>query len=164
MKKYAYLWIGILVGIAFGVSFGIIGDLLSGSSGKKIENEVEVIVDGSKLGTAIVVDGKSFVPVRNMAEAAGYTIHLQEKKIVLVKKPSRQMYLEGIRMADKRIRELENSRQFVEKVLEDMKENPRYTVEEIKMFKAKFESFHYDLAKLKKYKAEAEQRLLELDQ
>lgn len=158
MKKNTYLAIGILLGIALGVSFSMLADLMS-----EKDNKVDVIINGSKLGAAIVVDGKSFVPVRDIAEAAGYRIDLQDEKIVLIKKPSVQMYLEGIHLAEKRLRELEKSRESVRKALEDMSRgSSKYTAEEIKRFQARLETLQYDQARLEQYKAVAEQKLQEL--
>jgi hypothetical protein len=41
--------------------------------GKKIEGEAKVILEGQELSNAIIVDGKSYAPVRDIVEAYGST-------------------------------------------------------------------------------------------
>ena len=52
--------------------------------GKKIQGETDVIVDGTKLDTAIIVDGKSYAPLRSIGSAAGYEVGFtSDKQITL---------------------------------------------------------------------------------
>lgn len=52
--------------------------------GKKIQGETDVIVNGTKLDTAIIVDGKSYAPLRSVGSVAGYEVGFtSDKKITL---------------------------------------------------------------------------------
>lgn len=45
-------------------------------------------LNGQALDTAIIIDGKSYAPVRVIGEAAGYDVSMQDKRIVLNEKSS----------------------------------------------------------------------------
>ncbi|WP_052770005.1 hypothetical protein [Paenibacillus sp. IHB B 3415] len=80
MKKYI---IGFLVGAIFTVSATAFADDIKSLVGKAIQGEAPVIVDGQQLDTAIIVDGKSYAPIRSIGEAAGYSVSVDGKKIIL---------------------------------------------------------------------------------
>ncbi|KUP23115.1 hypothetical protein [Paenibacillus sp. DMB5] len=80
MKKYIF---GFLVGAIFTVSTTAFADDIKSLVGKAIQGEAPVIVDGQQLDTAIIVDGKSYAPVRVIGEAAGYSVSVDGKKIIL---------------------------------------------------------------------------------
>ncbi|MEK3875175.1 hypothetical protein [Paenibacillus sp. FSL M7-0420] len=80
MKKYI---VGFLVGAIFTVSTTAFADDIKSLVGKAIQGEAPVIVDGQQLDTAIIVDGKSYAPVRVIGEAAGYSVSVDGKKVIL---------------------------------------------------------------------------------
>lgn len=82
MKKLGYLAIGIVIGSIMSFSVGAAADSIS-LIGKKIGGESDVLVDGKKIGTAIIVNGSSYAPVRVIGEAAGFNVGFVDKKVVL---------------------------------------------------------------------------------
>lgn len=67
MRKYL---IGFLVGALVATAGVAAADTVS-LVGKKIQGEAIVTLDGEQIDTAIIVDGKSYAPVRSVAEATG---------------------------------------------------------------------------------------------
>lgn len=92
MKKIAA---GILAGAMLMVSaqaWGAADSLV----GKKIEAEYAVNVYGKKLvDPAIIINGKSYAPVRAIGELAGYTVSFSGKSIDLDQKTSEGDYVAG---------------------------------------------------------------------
>jgi hypothetical protein len=83
MKKIPYIFFGIAIGIMLTVSVGAYA-ATKGYIGKKITAEIPVYVDGQEIPeVAVVVDGKSFLPVRKTAEAADLGLELKDGKIYL---------------------------------------------------------------------------------
>lgn len=82
MKKIGYLAIGIVIGSIMSFSVGAAADSIS-LIGKKISGESDVLVDGKKIGSAIIVNGSSYAPVRVIGEAAGFDVGFVDKKVVL---------------------------------------------------------------------------------
>lgn len=67
MKKY-------LIGFIAGALFMVAGQSFAGTAsfvGKKIESELPVTLNGETVDNAIIVQGKSFVPVRSLTVAMG---------------------------------------------------------------------------------------------
>lgn len=85
MKKYIT---GFLAGALFTVAGAAFADDIQSLIGKKIQGEAVVELNGQALDTAIIVDGKSYAPVRAIGEAAGYDVSMQDKKIILDDKVS----------------------------------------------------------------------------
>lgn len=85
MKKYIA---GFLAGAVFVLSASAFADDIQSLVGKKIQGEAVVELNGQALDTAIIVDGKSYAPVRVIGEAAGYDVSMQNKKIILDEKSS----------------------------------------------------------------------------
>lgn len=83
MKKYVA---GFLAGAVFVLSASAFADDIKSLVGKKIQGEAVVELNGQALDTAIIVDGKSYAPVRVIGEAAGYDVSMQNKKIILGEK------------------------------------------------------------------------------
>lgn len=80
MKKIAA---GILAGAMLMVSAQALGAAVT-LVGKKIQGEYTVKVYGKKLAdAAVVIDGKSYVPVRAIGELAGYKVTVSGKTINL---------------------------------------------------------------------------------
>lgn len=85
MKKYVASF---LAGAVFVLSASAFADDIQSLIGKKIQGEAVVELNGQTLDTAIIVDGKSYAPVRAIGEAAGYDVSMQNKKIILDEKAS----------------------------------------------------------------------------
>lgn len=85
MKKYVAVF---LAGAVFVLSASAFADDIKSLVGKKIQGEAVVELNGQALDTAIIVDGKSYAPVRVIGEAAGYDVSMQNKKIILDEKSS----------------------------------------------------------------------------
>lgn len=85
MKKYVA---GFLAGALFTLAGAAFADDIQSLIGKKIQGEAVVELNGQALDTAIIVNGKSYAPVRAIGEAAGYEVSMQDKKIILDEKVS----------------------------------------------------------------------------
>ncbi|MEN1985871.1 hypothetical protein [Paenibacillus hubeiensis] len=83
MKKYVA---GFLAGALFTLAGAAFADDIQSLIGKKIQGEAVVELNGQTLDTAIIIDGKSYAPVRAIGEAAGYDVSMQNKKIILDEK------------------------------------------------------------------------------
>lgn len=83
MKKYIA---GFLAGALFTIAGAAFADDIQTLIGKKIQGEAVVELNGQALDNAIIVDGKSYAPVRSIGEAAGYEVSMQNKKITLGQK------------------------------------------------------------------------------
>lgn len=70
MRKFV---IGLIAGAFLMFSAQAFGESVS-LVGKKIAGEAAVVVDGNQIGTAIIVEGRSYAPVRVVGEAAGYEV------------------------------------------------------------------------------------------
>lgn len=81
MRKIGFLSVGIICGLALGLTASVYAS--SGLVGKTIQQEVKVIKDGQLIGTAIVVDGRSYAPVRAIGEAAGLKVDYSKEQITL---------------------------------------------------------------------------------
>ncbi|MEO2261171.1 hypothetical protein ABGV43_30135 [Paenibacillus amylolyticus] len=92
MKKYVA---GFLAGAVFVLSASAFADDIQSLIGKKIQGEAVVELNGQALDTAIIVDGKSYAPVRVIGEAAGYDVSMQNKKIILDEKSSATVTVPG---------------------------------------------------------------------
>lgn len=83
MKKY---FAAFLAGALFTLSATAFADEVINLVGQKVQavNEVS-IKDGEKVGAGIIVDGKTYAPVRSIGEAAGFSVELEGKDVILVK-------------------------------------------------------------------------------
>lgn len=83
MKK---LVIGIFIGALLMFSGQAFADTIS-RVGKKVGAEATVFLNGTQLSDAVIVDGKSFAPVRDIADAFGADVEFEpatkEKKAVI---------------------------------------------------------------------------------
>ncbi|WP_199925475.1 hypothetical protein [Paenibacillus bouchesdurhonensis] len=83
MKKY---FAAFLAGALFTLSATAFADGVINLVGQKVQavNEVS-IKNGETVGAGIIVDGKTYAPVRSIGEAAGFTVELEGKDVILVK-------------------------------------------------------------------------------
>lgn len=80
MRKYI---IGALFGLVLGLSATAYADELQSLIGKKVQGQTDVYLDGTKLDSAIIVDGKSYAPTRKISEAAGKKVNFKDGGIYL---------------------------------------------------------------------------------
>ncbi len=80
MRKYI---IGGIVGLVLGLSATAYADDVQNLVGQKIQGQTAVFLDGERLDTAIIVDGKSYAPTRRVAEASGKNVTFNEGGIYL---------------------------------------------------------------------------------
>lgn len=75
---------GAIIGAALTVSVSAAADSIN-FVGKKVQSEIQVInsATGQIVDTAIVVDGRSFAPVRNTYEKAGYDVEYKSGVVYL---------------------------------------------------------------------------------
>lgn len=79
MKKYI---VGFLAGAVFAISATAFADTIPSLIGKKVQAQYTVEVNGKILNT-VVVDGSNYAPVRSLGEAAGYSVVVDGKKVIL---------------------------------------------------------------------------------
>ncbi|WP_157261211.1 hypothetical protein [Paenibacillus wynnii] len=163
MKKYI---VGFLVGAIFTVSATAFADDIKSLVGKAIQGEAPVIVDGRQLDTAIIVDGKSYAPVRSIGEAAGYSVSVDGKKIILKSEVKDTMKTTSENM--NKPRNLEDANWAIDKAKSDIE---RYK-EAIQLYELNVSASKTEEAKAnnqqmldsyKKQLAEAEQKLIDLE-
>jgi len=80
MRKYI---IGTVFGLVLGLSATAYADDIQSFIGQKIQGQTAVYLDGNKLDTAIIVDGKSYTPTRRIAESSGKKVSFKEGGIYL---------------------------------------------------------------------------------
>ncbi|MEF2969231.1 hypothetical protein V3851_26005 [Paenibacillus sp. M1] len=85
MKKFAYVFGGIIIGMAISLPFGqTFADQIASLVGKTITAEYTVKVNGEALeDKAVVTDNKTYAPVRAYAEKMGATITVDTKQKVV---------------------------------------------------------------------------------
>lgn len=164
MKKLGYIAIGIMIGSVLSFGVGAAADSIS-LVGKKISGETDVLVNGAKLGTAIIVNGASYAPVRVIGEAAGFDVGFVNKKVVLgtpkeevtkpVETPVTDVKKDRIAEINKRGSAIDDRYReivmigFQQEATLTEKEKADYTAE-IAALKAEAESLKKELAELEK--------------
>lgn len=83
MKKYV---VGFIAGLVFALSSSVFAEDIGGLIGKKIEGTANVNLDGKVIGSAVIINGTSYAPVRVVSEAAGMDVGY-EKGVVKLKLP-----------------------------------------------------------------------------
>jgi len=61
-------------------TYGAVNSLV----GKKVQSEAPVIVNGTELGNAIIIDGVSYLPVRKVSESLGIDVTYENKKVIVI--------------------------------------------------------------------------------
>lgn len=77
---------GLIIGLMLSFTATTYADDIKSLVGVKIQGETPVIANGKDVGNAIIVDGKSYAPVRSISEAAGFEVKVENKQIVMTKK------------------------------------------------------------------------------
>ncbi|MED5019339.1 hypothetical protein P9847_18720 [Paenibacillus chibensis] len=78
MKKFIS---GVIVGAVLMMTTQVFGEGLN-FIGKKVANETVVKVNGEEAGKAIIVENKSFIPVRDISEKIGATISFEKGGVI----------------------------------------------------------------------------------
>lgn len=84
MKKFV---IGLIVGAIAMVSTQALGAEIS-FTGKKVSGETVVKVNGEVAGNAIIVDNKSFIPVRDISNKIGAEVSLEKGGLISLTFPN----------------------------------------------------------------------------
>lgn len=80
MRKYV---IGAIAGAVLSLSATAFAAEVSTMIGKKVQGEVQIVQDGKKIDSAIIVDGKSYAPVRSIMQSAGYNVEFGGSQIMV---------------------------------------------------------------------------------
>lgn len=84
MKKYI---VGFIAGVVFAVSSSVFADDISGLIGKKVEGTASVNLSGEVIGSAVIINGLSYAPIRVVGQAAGLDVGY-EKGVVKLNLPN----------------------------------------------------------------------------
>lgn len=74
---------GLIVGLLLFAGTTVFADSAKSLLGKKVQGTFEVEFNGQQIGSAAVIDGSTYLPVRSISEAAGINIAVEGKKINL---------------------------------------------------------------------------------
>ncbi len=80
MRKYI---VGFFAGFLFALSFPVVGASIS-LVGKTVEKEIPVTLDEREIDKAIIVNGRSYLPVRSMADALNLKLEVSKEEINLL--------------------------------------------------------------------------------
>lgn len=84
MKKWTYLISGVIIGAVVTTAGSAFADQVKSLIGKKVTGEYVVVVNGKTLtDKGAVIDGRTNVPVRGVADAIGADIKVKDKKIIV---------------------------------------------------------------------------------
>lgn len=86
MKKLSLILVSAISGAMLMLTGQVLADEVT-KIGKKIGGEATVIIEGKELSKAIIVDSKSYAPVRDIAEAFGATATYEKGVITIDKTP-----------------------------------------------------------------------------
>lgn len=79
MKK---VLLGFIVGVIFATAGTSFADQLS-NIGKKVEGEAKVMMNGNEVSDAVIIDSKSYAPVRDIAESFGADVGYDQGVITI---------------------------------------------------------------------------------
>jgi hypothetical protein len=85
MKKY---FIGILIGAILTISTTAFADDIKNLIGKKVDGQQTVTLDGKSIGKAVIIQGKSYVPVREITNGFGGNIELKKGGTIALTSPT----------------------------------------------------------------------------
>lgn len=138
MKKFIS---GVIVGVLIMLSPQVYG-AASSMIGKKVDGEMVVTIDGKQAGTAAVVEGKSYLPVRDVATELGLKIKVENKEVVIT---SEDKIAEEVKKQidvmknEEEIAKLKQERQKISESLETDKSRVEKSEAEIQEAKEKYE-------------------------
>lgn len=78
--------VAFLAGIIFATTTSVFADDVINMIGRKVQAVNEITLkDGTRVGEGIIVDGKTYAPVRAISETAGFSVELEGKNVILNK-------------------------------------------------------------------------------
>ncbi|MFC5468406.1 hypothetical protein ACFPPD_06715 [Cohnella suwonensis] len=80
MRKYIVGFVAGLIVASALPAYGAVSSLI----GKKVTKEIQVKMDSETIGTAIVVEGRSYLPVRSLSDALDLTVQVNAGGVNLV--------------------------------------------------------------------------------
>mgnify|MGYP001316307642 CR=1 FL=1 len=183
MKKVV---VSFLAGAVFATSATVFADNVKSLVGRKVQAKADVMLNGQKIDTAIAIDGKSYAPVRSIAEAAGLNVSYRNGRINLdtvrdvpgysapqTPSMSKERIEKRLQEARERFRYYEDTIKRLEtdggierarKAVEIAVSEPeKYSADEVELFKRRVERAEKELADAYKYKAELEALITELE-
>lgn len=183
MKKVV---VSFLAGAVFATSATVFADNVKSLVGRKVQAETDVMLNGQKIDTAVAINGKSYAPVRSIAEAAGLDVNYRNGRIELdtVRDVSGYSAPQTPPMSKERIeKRLEEARQMLRthedtiKTLETdggierawkavdiaLSEPEKYSADEVEYFRRYAEQAEQRLETAYKHKAELEAEIAELE-
>jgi predicted RNase H-like nuclease (RuvC/YqgF family) len=85
MKK---MFVGILIGAFLTLSTTALASGVSDLIGKKVDGVKNVSLNGDSIGQAVIIQGKSYLPVRDLADGYGSKIEIQKGGDILLTTPT----------------------------------------------------------------------------
>ncbi|BFH71208.1 hypothetical protein J27TS7_58960 [Paenibacillus dendritiformis] len=140
MKKFIS---GVIVGALIMLSPQVYG-AASSVIGKKIDGEMIVKIDGKQAGTAAVVEGKSYLPVRDVAKELGLNIKVENKEVVITSTDNDKIAEEVKKQIDamkkeEEIEKLKQERQSIKNKLEQDNSNIELSITYLQKAKEKYD-------------------------
>jgi len=83
MKKLSYIGLGILIGLVLSIGTAAYASELSSLVGKKVGSVWSIELNGSQVSDAVIIDGRSYAPVRAISEALGLDVDFTDGKVIL---------------------------------------------------------------------------------
>ncbi|WP_138756539.1 hypothetical protein [Paenibacillus sinopodophylli] len=151
MKKVYYVITGIVVGVVLSVGTSAYATEISALVGKKIQSEWTVTLDGTQIDNAIIVDGKSYAPVRSISEAVGLEVGFQGKNVILNTKKAGGDVLTKTESLEMSIEATKSDIKFYQSFLEM---NPDFSPEKKSAINEKIAALNEQLVSLEKQKSE----------
>ncbi|MCC3375858.1 hypothetical protein [Cohnella sp. REN36] len=74
MRKALYVFIGMIIGTMISFGLGASRGKLDSLIGKGVQSERTLQYGGEAIGTAVVIDGKTFAPLRTLADRLGLNV------------------------------------------------------------------------------------------
>ncbi|WP_338841992.1 hypothetical protein [Paenibacillus glucanolyticus] len=84
MKK---VFVGILIGLLLTVSTTALASGVNNLIGKKVDGVKNVTLNGETIGQAVIIQGKSYLPVREVANGYGSAIELEKSGEISLSSP-----------------------------------------------------------------------------
>lgn len=90
MKKIGTLILGIVIGVGLTLSPQIYG---AGAKllGAKVDNTLDIKLNGTSIGQGAVIEGTSYLPVRSAAKALGLKVNVNSTQVNLMGKSSEEL-------------------------------------------------------------------------
>lgn len=92
MKKYI---VGFLAGAIFTVSTSVFADDIKSIIGQSVQGTAVVSLDDKEIGSAVIINGTSYAPVRTVSEASGLSVDYS-KGVVKMKTKAKQYSADDI--------------------------------------------------------------------